>query len=176
MKRTALIGVCIVLCATVAFAQNGSIAPFSDVGGSDCNFVDGGSLVQVHIFHVNSPGATASEWMLDVTQVGWTHLGDTKDFELVIGTSISGAAVSYGACMPGTFKLMTVNFFGSAADACALIGIVAAPGKAGVRAVDCAENAMLIPGGEGRVNNDGTCSCSVPVEDTTWGALKALYN
>jgi hypothetical protein len=165
-----------VFCASMAFAQNGSIAVFSDAGGSDCNFIDVGSLNQVYVWHVNTPGATASEWMLDVTQVGWTHLGDTPDFNLVIGTSINGASLSYEACLVGSFQLMTVNFFGSSAAPCGLIGIVPAPNKPGVRAVDCAENSVIITGGQARVNPDGTCQCAVPVNETTWGNIKALYN
>jgi hypothetical protein len=114
--------------------------------------------------------------MLDVTQVGWTHLGDLKDFELVIGTSISGASVSYEDCLAGSFQLMTVNFFGSSAEPCGLVAIVPAPSKAGVRAVDCAENNVFIPGGEARVNPDTGCQCTTPVEETTWGSIKAQYN
>jgi len=174
MKRTLLIGVCMVFCASMAFAQNGSIAVFSDIDGADCNFADAGGLVQVYIWHANSPGATASEWMLEVP--GWTHLGDLPDFELVIGKSTTGASISYEACLLGNFKLMTVNFLGSAAPACELIRIVAAPSKPGVRAVDCEENSLLIPGGEGRINPDGTCTCAVPVKETNWGKIKSLYN
>ena len=176
MKRSVLIVLALMLTASMAFAQNGSIAPFSDANASDCNFADVGGLNQVYIWHLNTPGATASEWMLDVTQVGWTHLGDLKDFELVIGTSITGASVSYEACLVGSFQLMTVNFFGSAADPCGLIGIVPAPSKAGVRSVDCNETSVFIPGGQGRINPDGSCTCAVPVEETTWGTIKALYN
>ena len=174
MKRTLLIGVCMVFCASMAFAQNGSIAVFSDLGGSDCNFADVGSLVQVYVFHANSPGTTASEWMIETP--GWTHLGDQADFTLVIGKSITGVSVAYEACFVGTFKVMTINFFGSAAPACALVSIVAAPGKAGVRSVDCAENSVLIAGGQGRVNPDGTCQCAVPVKESTWSSIKSLYN
>jgi hypothetical protein len=57
-----------------------------------------------------------------------------------------------------------------------LIGIVPAPNKPGVRAVDCAENSVIITGGQARVNPDGTCQCAVPVNETTWGNIKALYN
>ena len=159
MKRLLLTAVIVACGAGVATAQNGAIIISSDVGATSCGFVDTGSLVQVHVWHVYTPGATASEWMLDVTAAGWTHLGDTKDFELVIGTSITGAAVSYSACLQGTFKLMTVNFFGSGAPACTQIGIVPAPGAAGVRAVDCAENAVIVPGGQGIANPDVSCPC-----------------
>jgi hypothetical protein len=133
-------------------------------------------LIPVYIFHVNSTGATVSQWKLDAPAT-WSHLGDQADFPLVIGTSIDDCSVSYGSCAVGSFKLMTVNFFGSGLEApCTLFGIVGAPGKAGVQIIDCADNRYFPPGGSGIVNPDGTCQCDVPVEDTTWGGIKALYN
>jgi hypothetical protein len=166
----------VALLAGTAFAQNGSIAVFSDAAGTDCFFTDSGGLVQVFVFHLFSPGATASEWMIYTP--GWTHLGDNPDFTLVIGQSITGVAISYENCLQGDFRLMTINFFGNSASNCLLLGIVPAPNKAGVRAVDCAENNVFIPGGWGRINADGTCqNCDPPdpVEQSTWGQIKAMY-
>ena len=176
MKRSVLIVLALMLTASMAFAQNGSVMVFSDEGASDCNFVDAGGIVQVYVFHMYAPGVIASEWMLDVTQVGWTHLGDINDFTLTLGTSVAGIAFSYEQCLVGNFRLQTVNFIGTAAETCSLIGIVAHPDNATVRSVNCAQGDMIIPGGQGRVNPDGTCSCAVPVQETTWGTIKALYN
>jgi hypothetical protein len=159
MRRLLLLVAVIACGAGVVSAQNGSISISSDIGATDCGFVDAGGLVQVFVWHVNTPGATASEWMLDVTPAVWTHLGDTADFDLVVGTSVTGASVSYEVCLQGTFKLMTVNFFGSNTAPCTQIGIVAAPGKSGVRAVDCAEHAVYVPGGVGIANPDASCPC-----------------
>jgi hypothetical protein len=175
MKRSVLIVLAVMVFATTAFAQ-GNIGVFSDLAAADCNWTDAAAGLQaVHIFHVNSTGATVSQWKLDAPAT-WSHLGDNADFPLVIGTSIEDCSVSYGSCAQGTFKLMTVNFFGSGLEAaCTLFGIVAAPGKAGVQIIDCADNRFFPPGGSGIVNSDGTCDCDVPVEDTTWGGIKALY-
>ena len=180
MKRFLLLTLCGITCASTAFTRGaGWIAIANDrTGHFGCTFVDQGFIVQVYIFHYFTDGSTASKWMLDVTEAGWTHLGDLKHFELVIGTSITGVSVSYEACLQGTFRLMTVNFFGSNADPCGLIGIVAAPAKYGVRSKDCAENVHYIPGGEARVNPVPGCWCGTPpspVESTTWGKVKALY-
>ncbi len=175
MKRILLIGMCLVFCASMAFAQ-GSIMVFSDVGASTCTFVDTGGLVQVHIFHMFSPGAKASEWMLDIGGQPWTLLGFVSDFGLIIGDPLSGAAFSYEGCLQGNINLGVANFFGSSAPLCTYIGIVAAPGKGGVRTVDCQDFASFIPGGQGIVNPDGSsCDCTTPVEDRTWGGIKALY-
>jgi len=176
MKRSVLIVLAFMLFASVAFAQNGSIMIFSDLEGSNCNWADGGPAVQpVYVWHMYSPGATASEWQLN-GPASWSHLGDNSEFALTIGTSISGVSVSYGACLSANFLLMTVNFFGSGIEApCTLFGIVAAPGKPGIQVIDCSDGRAFPPGGAGIVNSDGTCDCDVPVDETTWGGIKALY-
>jgi hypothetical protein len=161
MKRLLFFTLIGILCASVAFGQ-GSIMVFSDPAATSCNFTDVGGLVQVYVWHMFTTGATASEWMLDVTNVGWARLADLPEFDLVIGTSVSGVLIGYEACLQGNFQLMTVDFFGSNADPCGLIGIVAAPAKYGVRSRDCNDNFLFIPGGQGRVNPDYTCWCAPP--------------
>lgn len=178
MKRTLLIGLCLTMVASLAFAQAGSIRIASDATGVECNFADAGGLVQVYLLHVDAPGATASQFKLDVSAAGWTHLGDTWNFATVIGSSMTGVSVAYGACFSAPIALGTINFFGSAAPACSMINIVADPGALSgqIEAVDCASFKVFPTGGAGIVNPDGTCDCSTPVQETTWGGVKALYN
>jgi hypothetical protein len=174
MKRSVLIVLALMLVASLANAE--SIMVFSDVGASDCNWTDAAPALQaVYIFHMYSAGATVSQWKLNAPAT-WSHLGEVADFPLVIGTSVVDCSVSYGSCMQGNFKLMTVNFFGSGLEgACTLFGIGPAPDKAGVQVIDCADGRTFPPGGSGIVNSDGTCDCNVPVQETTWGGIKALY-
>lgn len=174
MRRSLLIAFFLVISAGTATAQRDRIYVFADPMAYDAFFIDNGGLISVYVFHMYSDGATASEWMLDVTDAGWSHLADQPTFDLVIGTSIAGVSIAYEVCLGHDFLLMTVIFFSySPAPPCTEIGIVAAPGKAGVRAVDCAENAVVVRGGKGRVNWNS--SCRVPIETTTWGRVKALY-
>ena len=176
MKRSVLIVLALMLVASMANAE--SIMVFSDAAGSDCNWADAAPALQpVYIFHMYSVvGATVSQWKLNAPAT-WSHLGDNSPFALVIGTSIEDCSISYGACMTGNFLLMTVNFFGSGLEApCTVFGIGAAPGKAGVQIIDCADGRTFPPGGSGIVNPTVDCDCDVPVEDTTWGGIKALYN
>jgi len=177
MKRTLLIGLCLTMVASLAFAQAGSIGVFSDATGVNCNFTDTGGLVQVYIMHVNTPGATASQFKLEVP-ADWTHLGDTWNFPTIIGVSIDGVSVAYGGCFPAPIALGAINFFGSAAPACTMINVVADPASlsGSIEAVDCEEFKVFPTGGAGIVNPDGTCDCSTPVQETTWGGVKALYN
>lgn len=170
MKRVLLIGVCVVSMASVAFA-GGSIQVFSDPGGASCSWVDVAAALQpVYVFHVASTGATAGEWTL-VPPATWAYLGESSPFTLVIGSSINGVSISYQACLMGTFQVSTVNFFGSGLEPpCTLFGIE------GVQFIDCDQGREFPNGGKGRVNPDGTCECDVPVQETTWGGIKALYN
>jgi hypothetical protein len=49
------------------------------------------------------------------------------------------------------------------------------PVNGGPNVVDCAEHLLVATGGKGIVNSNPTCYCDVPVQDTTWGQVKALY-
>jgi hypothetical protein len=179
MKRVVWIVVALMLAGTVvSYAQQGSIMVFSSSNAMSCDFLDLGdlSVVRVYIFHMYTAGSGASQWRLAVP-ADWEFIGDTKYYELVIGTSVEGCAVSYAGCASGNLLLIRASFFGSPAidgtppETC--IGIVAAPGKAGVRTVDCADNPYLVPGGSGRVNSK--YDCVVPVQESTWGSIKAHY-
>jgi hypothetical protein len=174
MNRALLLSLFLLSAAAPAYAQGGNIWISSDQTPWNEYIVDEGGLLQLTIWHVHTTGSTASEWKLDVSNVAWTHLGDTPDFNLVIGSSVAGVSIAYEACLSGEFKLMTVNFFSvTPAPTCTEIFVVAAPGKTGVRGVDCDENSYLIPNDRAIVNPDQTCL--FPVEKSTWGQIKALY-
>ena len=180
MKRSLLIALVIVCSASMAFAQAGSIGVFADAGGTDCNLVDAGSLVTVHFVHVHHTGATASQWMLDLGGLPWTHLGDLWNTATSIGLSVEGVSLGYGACFSAPYAMGSANFFGSTAPACSVIRIVADPlaPTGGIEGVDCVlpkPNKNVPTGGTGIVNGDETCNCNIPVEETTWGGVKALY-
>ncbi|MCK5407429.1 MAG: hypothetical protein KAJ37_08245, partial [Candidatus Krumholzibacteria bacterium] len=179
MKRAMIIACCLVFGASMAFGQAGSVGIFSDVGATSCNFADAGGLVQVYISHVNTTGATASQFML-VPGPGWTRLGDTWNFGTIIGVSTAGVSVAYGGCFSGAIALGVVNFFGSVAPSCTLISIVPDPvaPSGAIEAVDCTlpDPLKMFPtGGSAIVNSDGSCDCLIPVQDATWGGVKALY-
>ena len=180
MKRSVLIAIALISIASLAFGQAGSIGVFADAGATQCNFVDTGGLVQVNFVHVNHTGATASQWMLDLGGLPWTHLGDIWNTATSIGVSVEGVSLGYGACMDAPYAMGVANFFGSEAPACSIIQIVADPlaPTGGIEGVDCVlpkPNKNIPTGGTGIVNGDETCNCNIPVEETTWGGVKALY-
>lgn len=196
--------ICVLVCvvAPPAAAQVGSIIIASDLGGSDCAFVDTAPALQpVYVFHMYTGGTVGSRFRLDVEGLGWTFLGDQTDF-LALGNSIDGIMICYEACLSGSFQILTANFFGSGiAPVCSRIRVVPYPGL-GVEAQDCDMNLGYAGAGEAIVNPDVSCQCTacragtdtacalkpapadavqtmicgpVPVQQSTWGAIKTLY-
>ncbi len=183
MKRIVLLTVAVLCVSSLAVAQYnpGSIDVYSDIGQGSCNFLDAGGLVLVFVYHTNSDGATASNFMLELgAGVTWSFLGPQWQFATVIGNPMTGVDIGYGACLgaAGDIYLGQLSFFGSSAAACSMISIVIGNGVSGfLEIIDCSAVKFLLDrGGQGRINPDGTCDCSVPVQETTWGGIKALYN
>lgn len=180
MKRflvLVLVGVC---CANVVFAQRaGTIAVFSDEWGTDCNFVDDGSLLQVYFFHTRHDGAIASQFRLDISLTNWVHLGDIWAFPLSAGDCVTGIGLGYDGCKSAPTYLGLGNFIGSVAATCTSIEIVGIPDwvHEEIFGYDCADDPIYPTGGRAIVNPDQSCPCNfpVPVEETTWGGIKALY-
>ena len=190
--------------ASFAFAQSGAIMIASDLGASDCSFVDPGvSFQPVYVFQVYTTGSRGVRFRINVDGLGWTHLGDLPDFVTTSGTSIDGIVICYDECLTGSFKLLTANFLGSGlAPVCGQVTVDAYPG-AGVEALDCGWNVVNPAVEPGVVNPDGSCDCSpcrtgtetacvkklgparlvvsnfctaLPVDKSTWGMIKSLYN
>jgi hypothetical protein len=185
MKKSMLLVVVLLLVSSLAFAQYdpGSIDIYTDVSQSSCNFTDTGGLIEMYYYHTHTDGATASSFRVEFSEgAAWTHLGSTWNFATVIGSHDDGWDVAYGNCLGqnSDIYLGLSNFFGNSSPACGLISIVPGQGLSGlVEVIDCAIPAAkwtLDRGGQARVNNDGSCSCTVPVQETTWGGIKALYD
>jgi hypothetical protein len=96
MKRLMIITACLLIGAGAASADTacmsstapgspGSISAYGDAQGTSCYAFDGGGLVTVFLWHTNTDGATASQFLLDVAAAGWTWLGDNWNFTTVIG-------------------------------------------------------------------------------------------
>jgi len=168
------------LTATSSAQLPGTIGVYADEGGTDCNVVDDGGIFQAHILHVRTTGATAAVFKLDISATEWTYLGESWDFGLIIGNAVEGISISYRACYSGTFHLGYASFTGSSAPACTEISIVPSwhslIGEIEVTDCEVWPEAMIARGGRAFVNANRTCQCVLPVNETTWGGVKALYN
>jgi hypothetical protein len=190
MKR-ALVGAgAMLLIAAAALGQYGEIGVYTDQGGCDCNVYDSvpGNLVSVYVVHRNiSQGLTGVRFV--VTGGGgmmMTYLGESKvgpPMEIT-GNIVDGYDVRYGSCITGSLTIMEILYLGMATSAtCSWLEISAAPNAVTgqVEGSDCNETVVVVSGRQTPVNPDDTCECinlscqPVPVEETTWGGIKALY-
>ena len=186
MKKALLLTVALsmIFVAGSAFGQAGLIQPYSDTALSNCNAVAPSGLFVVHIVHELTPGATASEWAVQDNSGGalsWVADTPLNGF-LTIGDSQSDLAVAYGACLAGPIAIVDIKYFVLANPAaCSSLQIVPGniAGSGQIEGVDCAVNphSTFPTGGRLTFNDDGTCPCqTVPVQETNWGQIKALYN
>ena len=182
MKRSMLIAICLVFCASFAFAQApGSIMVFSDAAYTDCNIPDTAvGLLSTYVVHKYAAGATASQFKLEVQPCNaMTFTGATNAFPTTIGDIFTGISVAYGACLNGDILLVTVNWFSQTlTPPCCLMEVVPDPvaPEGIVIVVDCASNKLAAYGGISVINPDETCDCeALPVNESTWGGIKALY-
>jgi hypothetical protein len=110
---------------------------------------------------------------------GVTYLSDTVWF--AVGNSQNGIAVGYGSCLTGSIFVMMINYFvQGTSEACCVYPVLpypnAVPGGA-ILVQDCDYNLVFGVGLAATVNGNSSCPCGypVPVEETTWGGVKALY-
>ena len=170
------------LCATTAFAQVGNIGLFDDVNGTDCEHEDTVSGLQaIYVVHVNGVAA-ASDFAAPIPScwTGGSFLSDTAVYPVTIGSSPTGVSIGYGACTPSPNHILTINVFGQGTgDTCCRMTIQANVNvpSGQIEIVDCGGSLFQIGpiGGTIIINPDGSCSCDVATQNTTWGALKSLY-
>ena len=179
MRKTLLLTLVLVLGATMAFAQNGSIGVFADNTGTSCS-LPGSGTVSYYFVHVNAIGATASQWAAPKPAcLTGTRLADIPVFAVNFGTSEAGITVGYGTCSVGTFHILTALYSVTSAENCCYFSVIPDPnlesGK--IEIPECAPDFNMSYGtsGQGIINSGLTCDCNVPTEDTTWGQVKALY-
>jgi len=172
--------------AAPAFGQGGQIGMFRTASGIICQVYDQAGLVSIPVVHVLTPGATACQFSAPLPGC-WTNaifLSDTAVFPVTIGSSQAGVAVGYGACLGSPIHVLTINVFSQTpiTDPYACCGWPVLPdpnvvsGK--IEVVDCVNDLLYADGvmsyvvaGEGNQCED----CTTATEQSTWGAVKALY-
>ena len=105
-----------------------------------------------------------------------TYLGDTY-YHPVIGNSQTGAWVIYGPCASGTVLVMTITFFGHGTSGhCCWYGLQPYPGSGDIESEMCGSTGWYWTHGEGiYISTDPSKNCGTPVEQSTWGGIKAMY-
>jgi hypothetical protein len=185
MKKVLLLTLAVIGVSSLAYGQDvGSIDIFSDAAFTNCNIAAppaGTFVVYVAQTHVGD-GTTAVQFKIDHPPT-FSVLAESSPFALVLGDSDTGIAISYTTCQTGTFLILTITYLAEDVSApCGLMTIAPDPDATGggdrIKFVDCNDNQHydLTQAGQARVNPDVTCTCNyLPVQETTWGGIKALY-
>ncbi len=181
MKRGLLLFAAFLITATMTYAQPpGSLFLAGDSLGADCTVYDAPGIVHIYVFHIYTYGATASQFMIDCTSgVAMTYLSDYSPY-LIIGNSQTGVAIAYGTCVPSPHMILDIQYLGSGlsqnCSSCRVVpDPIAVPPE--ILVADCQDppNLLIAMGGEIWINPDGSCSCIIPVQETSWGRIKSLY-
>lgn len=181
MKRSLLITCCFVLCASTAFGQAGAIGLYSDPSGTDCNLWDVvPGLGIYYVVHTGTPGAMTAQFSAPKPAcfLG-IYLSDVPVFPVTIGNSQTGVVIAYGGCFASPIHVLTINYFcqGLTGPCCTyrVKPDPAAP-SGQIEVNDCNWVILHAAGNCAVVNPNASCPCwATPVEETTWGQIKAQY-
>ena len=179
MRHTVFLAFLIISIATPLAAGGGNLKPFSDPVASDCAINDlfAGPNV-VYIFHVNTSGATGAQFSAPnppCSRLTW--LSDQPVFPITFGDSQNGVGIGYGTCLTGTFLILTINYYGEGMTSpCCNYPVLPDPRAPGtIHGVDCSYDTYALFSGYAVINPDASCTCAVPVKDSSWGRIKSLY-
>jgi hypothetical protein len=155
------------------------IGIYADAAGLDCEIADpGGSVFKTfHIVHTTSvQPAVGSAWRLEWDPgMSMVYVGDDSSPYFKVGNALDGASINYAPCATGTLKIDTVTMLSyGTSTPCSHLSLGPHPTQGRV-VIYC--NFISIPFvvGNGIVNGDQTCPCTLATEETTWSKVKALY-
>lgn len=195
--------VVVALVAGRAAGQGGQLMVSAHPLGLTCDFSDTGQgEVDIYVVHSNTAGSTGARFRVaERTGVTMTYVSETSHFPMTFGNTRDGITICYGSCLPSPILLVTLRYIADGTSTmCSFIEIDPYPGAAFIEALDCQPDGPAQPASCGRliVNGNVTCGCLetvdctphpeatsprtpfanfcvVPVEDSTWGAIKALF-
>ena len=183
MKRLVLTVLLVSGLASAASAQVGKLGVYADATGLDCNVIDSGApaVRSAYVVHKFDPGNSANgcRFKFVTSGVTMTYLGYSTPFAS-LGAPDTGIAIAFGACRnDAVLQILKLDWLGFGANpACGTIELAADPftTQQAVIATSCdfVETVMPTPG-KARVNPDANCTCDIPVAESTWGGVKALY-
>jgi hypothetical protein len=197
VKRSIFVALGLLIFAGTAFARPGHIGLFADPTLAECNIgIPPSGIIHVYVGHVNME-SSASQFCVDYQglMVGANlFLSETPTAPiLAIGTSDCndrhdriGISLAYGQCLVGSHMILDLQFFiQSPVALCTCVGVLPDPafdpplGAIASASCDTPPVYEFPTGGTAIANYDWdlcpSCFCTVPVAESTWGGIKALY-
>jgi len=182
MKKVLLLTVIMVFSASMASAQLGQLGVYADPMGTDCNIVDDAAgLLKIWVVHTLGNQIAGSEFWAPAPScmVGASYLSDGDQAGAAVGDTQTGLSIGSGTSSDSPVAAVSMSFFAAGlSDPCCQYPILPHPITGVITFNDCVPNDL--PGQAGppaTLNGDDTvCPCAVPTEESTWGAVKSLFN
>jgi len=183
MRVGVIAGLLGVIWLVAGWAYADTIGLYADAQGTQCNIVDNATgLLPIYVVHVASVGAGGYAFSAPkpACMVGAIFLSDTDPFGMFLGNTQTGVVIPYGPCETGPIHVTTMNFFAfGTSEPCCSYPVLGHPDfdPTNPLVFDCANQAYLAQGLTATINGNATCPCGypVPLEETSWGRVKALY-
>jgi len=151
--------------------------------------------IDIYVLHSFTPGVISSRYRIQNCGTGYAWVADDNYSNVAVGTSVTGVEMDYVHCRIGPYLVQRVTFFGTAPP----------PGGSGfkpmpyandphVQVVTCDDEVVVVDRGGVCAGGELYCDCvapyhncplcwptsemcdlPVPVESTTWGRIKVLY-
>ncbi len=166
----------------------GRIELAADAAGTNCNIVDTApGFIYVHILITQALAVDGVQFRAPkpACWLGATWLADSMAFPVTIGDTQNdprGLSIGLGACRSSPVYLGSMIYMtqGQASPCCSYAVLKAfdlTPEIPTPIMVACDETIHGIAPGTAVINPGPGCYCisPVPVDETTWGAVKALY-
>jgi hypothetical protein len=156
-----------------------SIGIFADIGAADCNAYDiAPAVLKFYVVHVRNLAADAAWFSAPQPSCfsSAVHLSDTPVFPVTNGSSQTGVEVHYGSCRVSSTHLLTIEYFVQGlTGSCCYYPVGPHPDHGDIMVKNCGAELNVATGGEAIINPTAECTCSTPVQETTWGRIKAMY-
>lgn len=187
MNRSILLAVAFalsILANSASAATFGHVSLYGDAASTECTLTDdqprtADVFVVHHIgeyvadayllaFRVAASAGFTGSWLQDIVPTGM----------FAVGTSPDGMTIGYQACRTGDVPVLRITYqlFGTSSP-CSSLQVAAYPDIGFIETSNCSFEIFMVEGGSIVVNADDSCPCQmpVPVKQTTWGAVKAIY-
>ena len=181
--------------SSVANAQfKSSIAIWGDPNYPWCEIPDTPGERTVYVVHTFNTGTTAARFKIESGPGNtMTYLSETHYFASTLGNTQDGISVCYGTCTFDNVPIVSITYMAyGTSSSCSRLLVVPHPSAQTVEAINCGGVASGAYGEDLTLHfPGGGCGCPVThyfpgtpqvfncspvaVQNTTWGAIKALY-
>jgi len=182
----------VMLCvgAGLSNGQPGHIAlSSSETDEYACEFAaDPGAPLTVYVWHYAHAGAVGARYRVSTCNSNLVFIGQTVSWPFFVGTAETGISVAYGSCQPAPVLIQSILYMGGPPPLDSGLAVKGDPlaefGQ--IEGYDCSDATTFPSGGVAcfgcaSVNCnpllDGNYQCvlPLPVETSTWGQIKHLY-